>query len=169
MKEAMITAIFETRNDEMDLAHALTALVPAALEGIVREVVIVDYGSSDGTLEVAEAAGCTVCAASDSAVHDAAEAARGEWLLFLAPSVRVAPDWHDGALAFIDRALVTGKALSASATLRDGRIVNGWLAWLRGLLRAPEGRLMSKGAYLAATAAVPSAASSVASARRGAA
>jgi Glycosyl transferase family 2 len=165
----MITAIFETRNDEVDLAHALTALVPAALEGAIREVVVVDYGSTDGTLEVADAAGCTVCPAGDSAVHDAAEAARGDWLLFIKPTARVAADWHDGALEFIDRALVSGKALAATATLRNGQIASGWLAWLRGFLRAPEGRLMSKGAYLAATSSQPSAASSVADARRGAA
>ena len=40
----MITAIIETRDDEVPLPHALAALVPAATEGVVREVIIIDHG-----------------------------------------------------------------------------------------------------------------------------
>ena len=168
MKGAMITAIFETCDDEMRLARALAALVPAATEGVVREVVVVDYGSSDGTLIVADAAGCTIMRATDAtAVRDVAEAARGDWLLFLSPATIVAPDWYTGALAFIDRALVTGRARASAATLRNGRLDRGWFAWVRARLTQTDGRLVSKSAYLAATASEPSAAS-VSGVRRGA-
>ena len=165
----MITAIIETRDDEVGLARALAALVPAATEGIVREVVVVDYGSSDGTLAVADAAGCTIRHATDAgAVRHVAEAARGDWLLFLKPGAIVAPDWPIGALAFIDRALVSGRALASAATLRKGRVDRGWFAFARARLLATDGRLVSKSGFLAATASQPSTASSVAGIRRGA-
>ncbi len=60
----MITAIIETRDDEVPLAHALAALVPAATEGVLREVIVIDHGSRDGTLTVADIAGCTVIEAA---------------------------------------------------------------------------------------------------------
>ena len=82
----MITAIIETRNDEVALAHALAALVPAATEGVIRDVIVIDHGSDDGTLVVADAAGCTIvdAGAEDDAQRAAVEQARGDWLLFTA-------------------------------------------------------------------------------------
>lgn len=170
----MITAIIETRNDEIGLAHALAALVPAATEGIVREVVVIDHDSSDGTLTVADVAGCTVIEAGKS-VGDprrrAAESARGDWLLFLSPSAVLAPGWQGRAMAFIDRALVTGRAQSRVATFRHGEIHTGWWSRFRSLVSRGEGQLMAKTAYLAANASSPasSAISSVSGAHRGAA
>ena len=43
----MISVIIPTLNSEIVLAHTLAALVPAAAEGVVREVIVVDGGSSD--------------------------------------------------------------------------------------------------------------------------
>ncbi len=56
----MITAIIETSDDEVRLAYALAALVPAAMAGVVREVVVDRPRLGDGTLAVADAAGCTI-------------------------------------------------------------------------------------------------------------
>jgi len=167
----MITAIIETRDDEVGLAHTLAALVPAATEGIVREVVVIDHGSSDGTLTVADAAGCTIIEAGKvggDLRRRAAEQARGDWLLFLSPVAVFAPGWQRDAIAFIDQALVTGRAQSSVATFRHGVIQSGWWSRLRSLVSAGEGRLIAKTAYLAANASSPaSAASSVSGARRG--
>ena len=167
----MITAIIETRDDEVGLAHALATLVPAALEGAVREVVVIDYGSKDGTLTVADAAGCVVIRAShgDNSLRRVAEQARCEWLLILSPPTALAPGWQSDALNFIDRALVTGRARMSSATIRRGRVDHGWLSSVRRWLMPGEGRLVARSAWLAATSSQPSAASSVSGARRGAA
>jgi glycosyltransferase involved in cell wall biosynthesis len=172
----MITAIIETRDDEVSLAHALAALVPAATEGVVREVVVVDHGSSDGTLTVADTAGCTIVEAGKivgDPVRSAAEAARGDWLLFLSPMASLPSGWHGGAVAFIDRALITGKARSRVAHLRGGTIRSGWWSRLRARVSRGDGRLVAKAAYLAADAtpssSLSSSASTVSGARRGAA
>jgi hypothetical protein len=168
----MITAIIETQNDEVGLAHALAALVPAATEGIVREVVVIDHGSSDGTLTVADTAGCTIIEAArfkGDPRRRAAEAARGDWLLFLPPSATLVPGWQSGAMAFIDRALVTGTAQSRVATFRNGAIRTGLWSRLRSIVSAGEGKLIAKTAYLAANASSPasSSVSSVSGVRRG--
>ena len=169
----MITAIIETKNDEVCLAQALAALVPAATEGIVREVVVIDHGSSDGTLLVADAAGCGILNAADfdgNERQQAAREARGDWLLFLSPSVSLAPAWQAETMAFIDRALIAGKAQDRSATFRRGHIDAGWIGWLRSFVNSGDGLLIAKTAYLASVSSSrSSAASRVSGAHRGAA
>jgi len=169
----MITAIIETRDSEVALAQALTRLVPAATEGVLQDVVVVDRGSADGTLAVADAAGCTIIEAEKLAgdvLRRAAEAARGDWLLFLSPDAVLAAGWQDAAMAFIDRALLAGRAPSSVAILYRGAMVTGWRARLLALGFVVDGRLIAKAAYLAASpSASPSAASLASGARRGAA
>ncbi len=115
----MITAIIETENEEVALAHALAALVPAATEGIVRDVIVIDRGSQDGTREVADAAGCTIIdgAQEPDATRLAVEQARGDWLLFTPASQVLQPEWQADAMAFIDRALTDGQAAEALGDL----------------------------------------------------
>ena len=170
----MITAIIETQDNEVGLAHLLAALVPAATEGIIREVVVIDRGSSDGTLTVADVAGCTIIEAGKVAGDPrrrAAEGARGDWLLFLSPMTTLAPGWQRGVVAFIDHALVTGRARSRVATFHHGAIHAGWWSRIRSLASRGEGRLIARTAYLAASvsSSPASAASSVSGVRRGAA
>jgi len=169
----MITVIIETRDSEVALAQALTRLVPAATEGILREVIVVDHGSADGTLAVADAAGCTIVEVAKLAgdpLRHAAECARGDWLMFLSPAAVLAPGWQDAAMAFVDRALLAGRAPAASALFYRGRIVSGWRARLLALVVHVDGQLVAKAAWLAASAsASPSAASLASGARRGAA
>lgn len=175
----MITAIIETRNDEVALAHALAALVPAATEGVLREVVVIDHDSDDGTLVVADAAGCTIVrarAVGGDPRRFAAERARGDWLLFLSPGTALEPGWAGQTLRFIDGAMVAGEA-GAMAHYRDGKLVGKWRAraadlwrWLVASEARDGGLLVSKTRWLATTEASPiSAASSVSGARRGAA
>ena len=44
-----------TLNAEDSLTRSLGALVPGVVEGVIKEVIIVDGGSEDSTLEIAEA------------------------------------------------------------------------------------------------------------------
>ena len=60
----MLSVVIPTENSEEGLARTLASLVPAAAEGIVREVVVVDAGSTDGTRVVADAAGCSLAEGS---------------------------------------------------------------------------------------------------------
>lgn len=176
----MFTVLIETLDDEAVLAPTLAALVPAAIEGAVREVVVIDRGSKDGTLTIADAAGCTVVhAAKDLAAarRRAAERARGEWLLLVPPPMVMRSNWQADAMAFVDDAMVEGRGMRAVGHIRRGRVISGWRAalqdiggWLRG--RPPSrGTLVQKTAWLAANAAtsLASAASLASDARRGAA
>lgn len=125
----MITVILTTRDDEVDLAIALSPLVPAAVEGVVKEVVVVDFGSRDGTLEVADTAGCTILPAIGcEGLSAAARDARSDWLLFLSPGTVLDANWHAEAMAFIDQAMLSGKAAAIAATFRHGRPDPGFRA-----------------------------------------
>jgi len=173
----MITAIIETRDNEVQLAHALAALVPAATEGVVRQVIVIDHGSADGTRVVADAAGCIVIDAAGTEadpVRRAVELARTDWLLLMPPSLRLLPAWQGDALAFIDTALVGGRARGRSAAIRAGTVAGGLRGWLRAPLSRRQGWLVAKSAYLAAkpplrSSAFSFAASRASGARRGAA
>lgn len=90
MPLAMLTVLIETLNDEEGLARTLASLVGAAVEGAVREVVVCDAGSTDGTSKVAEHAGCLYLAGG---VAVGIARARGEWLLLLEPGARLAEGW----------------------------------------------------------------------------
>ncbi|MGD9828626.1 MAG: TIGR04283 family arsenosugar biosynthesis glycosyltransferase [Hyphomicrobiaceae bacterium] len=112
----MITVVIPTLNAERVLAATLTALVPAAVEGLVREVIIVDGGSSDHTARIVEAAGAELVTAQKgrgSQLAAGAKAARQPWLLFLHADTVLEAGWESEALAFIER--VDGGARPESA------------------------------------------------------
>lgn len=120
----MISVILTTRNDEMRLAYALAALVPAAAEGVIREVIIADAGSTDGTVEVADAAGCRIVSGSGHVGADLAAAAalaRSEWLLFLTPRAMLEPGWQNEVREFIERLAMAGNGSSRAAVFRHAR------------------------------------------------
>jgi glycosyltransferase involved in cell wall biosynthesis len=168
----MLTAIIETHDDEMRLAQALAALVPAATDGFVRDVIVIDRGSSDGTLAVADAAGCLILGAGqgEDVRRIAAEAARGDWLLLLKVGVALPATWQAEAAAFVDRS-VAGGASGRVATFRRGRLADGWRGRVRSLFAPVDATLVARAAYLATVSPSPAsaAASSASDARRGAA
>lgn len=93
----MLTVLIETHNDEEPLARTLASLVPAAVEGLVRDVIVCDRQSLDHTHQVAEHAGCLFLANGE--IHTALRRARGEWVLFLEPGARLIDGWMDPVVA----------------------------------------------------------------------
>jgi rSAM/selenodomain-associated transferase 2 len=93
----MITVVIPTLNAAATLPRVLAALVPGAVDGLVRSVVVADGGSGDGTVEIADAAGALVVRGQPgrgSQLRAGARAARGEWLLFLHGDTVIEPGFE---------------------------------------------------------------------------
>jgi len=102
----MLSIIIGTHDSERPLVHTLAALVPGATAGLVREVIVADGGSRDGTEQVADIAGCVFFSSAKplgTRLNDAAAKARGEWLMFLRPGAVPGVTWIDETLAFLQR------------------------------------------------------------------
>lgn len=88
----MLSALIPTANSQDDLALLLAALVPAAVEGLVREVICADAGSTDATEALCEDAGARLI---QGGLVAAAAQARSDWLLILPVGLRLAGGWDD--------------------------------------------------------------------------
>jgi glycosyltransferase involved in cell wall biosynthesis len=92
----LISVVIPTLNDAQRLTATLAALAPAAVDGLVRQVIVADGGSSDETLAVADDAGADVVSGALSAT---VAAARQPWVLVLAAGARPQVGWEQAAYA----------------------------------------------------------------------
>jgi glycosyltransferase involved in cell wall biosynthesis len=97
----MLSVLIETLNDEERLARTLAALVGAAVEGVVREVIVCDRGSTDQTHYVAEHAGCRYLA--EGGIAGGIGIAKNDWLLLLEPGARPLEGWTEAVMVHINR------------------------------------------------------------------
>jgi rSAM/selenodomain-associated transferase 2 len=135
----MISVIIPTLNAERTLVHSLAALVPAVVEGIVQEAIVVDGGSTDDTSAIAEAAGTHLVeapAGRGSQLEAGASHARGDWLLFLHADTVLEPGWAEEAQSFMER-VEEGRRAQAAAFFRfaldDDGLMPRFVEWLVGL------------------------------------
>lgn len=149
----MISVVIATLNCERPLLATLAALVPAAVEGLVGEVIVADGGSRDGTATVADAAGCKfsiVDGPPGVRLKSGAAAARGPWLLFLRPGTILDAPWTDAARRFAarsehgERAAVFRRG-RAHSTLREAVLL--LTSPLRRRPRPEQGLLIAKPFY----------------------
>lgn len=101
----MISVVIPTLNASNELPRTLAALVPAAVGGLVKEVIVSDGGSSDETTTITEAAGARLVAGAKGRGGQlalGAAAARGRWLLFLHADTRLEPKWSEETRALLD-------------------------------------------------------------------
>jgi glycosyltransferase involved in cell wall biosynthesis len=154
----MLTVIIPTHNSERALVSTLAMLVPGALTGTVREVIVADDGSTDGTSTVVDVAGCDIVVSQAplaARLRSAAASARGTWLLFLRPGVVLDAAWLEEVTRVVETAVMRGTVASHAAVFRRaldaseplGRQLLGVLA---AALRGPhpdQGLLISRQCY----------------------
>jgi glycosyltransferase involved in cell wall biosynthesis len=102
----MISVVIATQDHERSIGLLLTALVPAAVDGVVRQVIVVDGGSRDATLDIAKDAGADVLESSgppEARLAAGCAKAKGDWLLILDAAVLPPPGWEAAARAHMER------------------------------------------------------------------
>ena len=130
---ARVSIAMIVRN-EADMAHGFIESV----HGLWDELIVVDTGSTDGTVAIFEAAGATVKHhpwADDFALarNVALDAVTGDWVLVLDADERVSPEFIAQFLAAIERPQVGALTLCLSNALpfghqRESRILRAWRA-----------------------------------------
>jgi rSAM/selenodomain-associated transferase 2 len=102
----MISVVIPALDAEATLPDTLSALVPASVDGLVREVIVVDAGSKDRTRDVADWAGADVVAAvpgRGGQLAAGAARARQPWLLFLNADTVLDHGWEREASHFMEK------------------------------------------------------------------
>lgn len=145
----MISVIIPALNAERHLPATLTVLVPPAVTGIVREVIVVDGGSNDRTRQIAEFSGADIIRSEPSRGSQLAQGAaraRFPWLLFLHADAVLEDGWEREAVDFIHRVDV-GDHPRAAAAFRfkiddkglAPRVLEGIVRARCSLLKVPDG------------------------------
>ena len=139
----------------LDSADCLARTV-ASLEPAHGEVIVVDGGSRDGTAALAATLGARVMTSATgrgAQLAAGADAAKGNWLLFLHGDTRLAHGWWDAARGFMDaagedRAAFFRYALDdAAPAARRLEAVVDWRCRLFGLPYGDQGLLISRAYY----------------------
>ncbi|MGE0023545.1 MAG: glycosyltransferase [Hyphomicrobium sp.] len=156
----MISVVIPTLNAEASLGETLSSLVPAAVDGLVGEVIIVDAGSTDRTLDIADGAGAEIVtseAGRGAQLKAGALRARFPWLLFLNADTYLDAGWERDANFHMER-VDNGRRPASAASFRfvlddEGVLARTLevMASLRtGLIKLPygeQGLLISRALY----------------------
>ncbi len=141
--EGQVSVIIPTLNAAETLTPVAEQLNAAA---IVNDIVIVDAGSSDETVAIAGTAGARIVAAPRGRgiqLATGAEAASGDWLLFLHADCRLAPGWETAVAVFIAAPQAASRAGYFDFALDDpapaARRLERIVAWRCRVLALPYG------------------------------
>lgn len=139
-----ISVIIPTLDSARHLPRALAPLVEGMAEGLIREVIVSDGGSRDETLDIADAAGCTMIsgeAGRAKQLLNGVARSKGKWLLALHPQTALARGWTDEVRLFLQ----CSEARKRAATFKlafDDASAKGALFWARlraKVMKLPHG------------------------------
>jgi rSAM/selenodomain-associated transferase 2 len=125
---APVSIIIPTLNAARDLPGCLECLMPGLEAGLIREVIVSDGGSEDATVAIAEATGANVITGSPgraAQLRRGAEAARGQWFLFLHADTQLSASWAERAGEHLDRG--PGQAAAFRLKFRSDSHAARWL------------------------------------------
>jgi hypothetical protein len=153
----MITAVITDLRDETRLEATLASLAPAAIDGFIRELLVIGEVADPMALELAEDAGADAVEGADGFASACARA-RQPWLLILPAGVRLQVGWEDAVRAHARRRPeAAGHFKWATSTpgvgARAVEAAAGARCWVLGRPAAEQGLLVRKAAvaHLAAT------------------
>ena len=153
---APISVIIPTLDAEAALPACLAALIEGVVAGLVREVIVTDGGSTDGTFRVDEETGAVWVAGPASRggqLRRGVAAAQGDWLLVLHADTVLSPGWSADAARAMERPGAYHFRLAFRAQGLMPRLVAGW-ANLRsavfGLPYGDQGLLIDRDRLVAA-------------------
>jgi hypothetical protein len=134
----LISALLTDADEAPKLEASLAALAPAAIDGLVREALVVDVQAPEAVRDAAEEAGARLVAAPSPAagLAIACTQARGPWLLVLVSGCRLQSGWEKAARAHIERhprdaawfdRAADGEGAGARLSEALGAVAAGWL------------------------------------------
>ncbi|GJL94191.1 MAG: glycosyl transferase [Hyphococcus sp.] len=151
----MLSIIIPTLNAAARLPHCLEALVQPTIDGLIKEVIVVDGGSNDDSVKIADGFGAKILTAPSGRggqLKAGAEAARGDWFLFLHGDTVLSEGWAEETVKF----MAADWAIAGVFTLAFDK--KGLAPWLvaRGAMQrtvfskspyGDQGLLISKSVY----------------------
>lgn len=152
-----MSVVIPTYNAAATLPGALAPLVEGVLRGLVKEVLVVDGGSQDETIAVAEEAGAAIVRSARGRgvqLATGAAAARGGAYLFLHADTQLAPGWVDEVGGFLagprGRTSAAAFAFAFDDDSAGARAVAAWVdlrCAVFGLPYGDQGLLISRALY----------------------
>lgn len=104
----MLSVIIPTLNAAQNLPATLASLMPALMDDMIKEVLIIDGGSKDETSTIADTAGAIFLSSPQQGrgqqLKKGAASAKSDWLLFLHADTELEAGWHQEVRDFIKKA-----------------------------------------------------------------
>ena len=154
---AVISVVMPTLNAAPHLARSLAPLVRPVADGLVREVILADGGSTDDTRLIGEGVGATIIESARGRgvqLVAGAAAARSRWLLFLHADTALDDGWGDEAARFIGDIRNVERAGAFRFAFDDhapaARRAEWWVGLRNRVFKLPygdQGLLISRGFY----------------------
>ena len=154
---AQLSIVIPTLNVVPVLGPTLAALAQMEGAGLVKELIIADGGSTDGTCEAVIEAGAVLIASEPGRgrqLQAGGATARSDWILFLHADTELDPGWSDAIRGFIDTPESGDQAGYFRFALDDAcagaRRVERLVTWRNRLLGLPygdQGLVMSRALY----------------------
>ena len=143
-----LSAIIPCKNERRWIAVCVDALLKQRVNDLSLEVIVVDNGSTDGTIEILESYGPKIglFILPDATISElrnfGAERAAGDWLAFIDSDVEVDDDWCAGVIRALRRMREAGYDLARLVTGSTYSIPESpkWIerVWFQQLLARDE-------------------------------